>query len=215
MAGATDRSGRRKPRRGHSPDSSSSAEYALEAAHTVEAKLKKAMSRAPESDGDEPLFEVLWYGEHGGHSFSFIHVSKNGGKRLSEREAEIAAYKLRGLSAKEIATKLRRSVHTVEHHIERLRGKLGADACGPLHLLLRPEVLVHLGCAETNPEGESGREQSDCAEGKPGRRRECQVPAEVACNLVRQSARRTKSTGKVRGGSRCNADPSRQRKGKR
>lgn len=45
--------------------------------------------------------------------------------RLTRREREIAALAARGDSSKEIATRLRLSIRTVENHLQNAYGKLG------------------------------------------------------------------------------------------
>ncbi|GAA4541584.1 LuxR C-terminal-related transcriptional regulator [Pseudonocardia xishanensis] len=56
---------------------------------------------------------------------------------LSEREREVAALVLEGLTYKQIGERLFISAKTVEHHVARMRQRLGAQSRGELFTLLR------------------------------------------------------------------------------
>jgi DNA-binding CsgD family transcriptional regulator len=67
-------------------------------------------------------------------------VSGSGEVTLTEREQEIGACVLDGMSHKEIGSHLFISAKTVEHHVARIRTKLGAKSRAELLSLLRREL---------------------------------------------------------------------------
>ncbi len=67
-------------------------------------------------------------------------TARRAGTSLTEREREIAALVLEGLTYREIATRLFLSAKTVEHHVSRIRHRLGSESRAELFSELR--VLV-------------------------------------------------------------------------
>ncbi len=63
--------------------------------------------------------------------------SQSGGASLSDREREVAALLVTGLTYKEIGERLFISAKTVEHHVARMRQRLGAGSRGELFSQLR------------------------------------------------------------------------------
>ena len=59
---------------------------------------------------------------------------------LSEREREVARLVLAGLTHKQIGTRLYISAKTVEHHVARIRQRLGSTSRGELFAQLRELV---------------------------------------------------------------------------
>jgi DNA-binding CsgD family transcriptional regulator len=66
--------------------------------------------------------------------------ARRAGTSLTERERDIAALVLEGLTYREIATRLFLSAKTVEHHVSRIRHRLGSESRAELFSELR--VLV-------------------------------------------------------------------------
>jgi DNA-binding CsgD family transcriptional regulator len=66
--------------------------------------------------------------------------ARRAGTTLTEREHDIAALVLEGLTYREIATRLFLSAKTVEHHVSRIRRRLGSESRAELFSELR--VLV-------------------------------------------------------------------------
>ena len=58
---------------------------------------------------------------------------------LSEREREVAALVVQGLTYKEIGERLFISAKTVEHHVARMRQRLGVTGRGELFAQLRAD----------------------------------------------------------------------------
>lgn len=69
-----------------------------------------------------------------------VHARRAGAAALTEREHDIAALVLEGLTYREIATRLFLSAKTVEHHVSRIRRRLGSESRAELFSELR-EVL--------------------------------------------------------------------------
>ncbi len=69
-----------------------------------------------------------------------VRARRAGAAGLTEREHEIAALVLEGLTYREIATRLFLSAKTVEHHVSRMRRRLGSESRAELFSELR-EVL--------------------------------------------------------------------------
>jgi DNA-binding CsgD family transcriptional regulator len=67
-------------------------------------------------------------------------TSFSGGATLSEREREVAALLVTGLTYKEIGERLFISAKTVEHHVARMRQRLGAQSRGELFSQLRASL---------------------------------------------------------------------------
>jgi DNA-binding CsgD family transcriptional regulator len=61
---------------------------------------------------------------------------------LSDREREVAALVVEGLTYKQIGERLFISAKTVEHHVARMRQRLGAGSRGELFAHLRQIVGV-------------------------------------------------------------------------
>jgi DNA-binding CsgD family transcriptional regulator len=61
---------------------------------------------------------------------------------LSEREREVAVLVLEGLTYKQIGERLFISAKTVEHHVARMRQRLGSGSRGELFAHLRQVVRV-------------------------------------------------------------------------
>jgi DNA-binding NarL/FixJ family response regulator len=135
-----------KPRPGDSSERDEIAEYAREVARVIEARLKEAQDGSAE-DGKDSFLEVLLQIDHPGRCLCVIDFHKDGGKRFSEREAEVAEYWLKGRSEKEIAREVRLSPRTVHHNVERMRTKLSPAKWTPLRVLGRPEVLDRFAAA--------------------------------------------------------------------
>ena len=60
--------------------------------------------------------------------------------RLSERELEVAEQLITGITYKEIGSRLFISPKTVEHHVARMRQRLGATSRSELMQMLRAEL---------------------------------------------------------------------------
>jgi DNA-binding CsgD family transcriptional regulator len=69
-----------------------------------------------------------------------VKARRVGAAALTERERDIAALVLEGLTYREIATRLFLSAKTVEHHVSRIRRRLGSESRAELFSELR-EVL--------------------------------------------------------------------------
>ena len=69
-------------------------------------------------------------------------VEQPGGPRLSERERQVAELVVAGLTYKQIGDKLFISAKTVEHHVARMRQRLGATSRGELLAELREIVQL-------------------------------------------------------------------------
>jgi DNA-binding CsgD family transcriptional regulator len=67
-------------------------------------------------------------------------ITVDGGGPLSEREREVAALVLEGLTYKQIGERLFISAKTVEHHVARMRQRLGSGSRGELFAHLRQIV---------------------------------------------------------------------------
>jgi DNA-binding CsgD family transcriptional regulator len=64
-------------------------------------------------------------------------LSSSNGASLSDREREVATLLVTGLTYKEIGERLFISAKTVEHHVARMRQRLGAGSRGELFSQLR------------------------------------------------------------------------------
>ncbi len=69
-----------------------------------------------------------------------VRARRAGAAVLTEREHDIAELVLEGLTYREIATRLFLSAKTVEHHVSRIRRRLGSESRAELFSELR-EVL--------------------------------------------------------------------------
>jgi DNA-binding CsgD family transcriptional regulator len=67
-------------------------------------------------------------------------VASDGDGPLSDREREVAGLVLEGLTYKQIGERLFISAKTVEHHVARMRQRLGSGSRGELFAHLRQIV---------------------------------------------------------------------------
>jgi DNA-binding CsgD family transcriptional regulator len=177
MRGGGSQKGARRSSRARFAELAEVEKIALEVARAIAAKLEEAPGGGAGTEREEPGLEVLWQGERPGRLLAFVDLRAESAEQLSTREAEIAALRLMGLSAKEIAKQIDRSTHTVKHHLERIRRKAGGARCWLLRLLSRPEVLVRFATAQSNSgvRARSAHGEAPAAMGgrtTPGRRRQ-------------------------------------------
>ena len=67
-------------------------------------------------------------------------VGQRGAAHLSDREREVAELLLQGMPYREIGSQLFISAKTVEHHVARIRRRLGAESRSEMLSMLRAQL---------------------------------------------------------------------------